>query len=347
MGDTPEKLWGARYHNTLHGFEYGRGAFVVALTPVDLCTARVRGEIRRRFEVELIFGGWFGRHYFAVPEDDRAAIPMILDTVLEMLEVRLVEGVEVPEGVPWPYVGSFVGGGVMKPTRLDQLEEVFGPRVYITPEGHCFSESPYHPWILLQTRLRPKYIGGSKFSLETSERAALEAIDEHHRLFNAILVRDGEARQTRSELGILNWWHAREDLWITPEGKALARDMVKLDRWATHDFVTEPSEFLAGGWASRVTLNAGVEQNPLIDFPLADLRKRPGEPAEPTQPDQPARAEANRECMICLDAHPNTLVLPCQHVVVCVACSDKLADTPDAHTCVQCRRPITSVLRDE
>lgn len=49
-------------------------------------------------------------------------------------------------------------------------------------------------------------------------------------------------------------------------------------------------------------------------------------------------------CMICLDRMPNTMVLPCMHVVVCTLCSAGLRSTPDKNTCVQCRRSITSVL---
>lgn len=50
------------------------------------------------------------------------------------------------------------------------------------------------------------------------------------------------------------------------------------------------------------------------------------------------------ECIICMDAKANTIVLPCGHTVVCSACSVKLRDTNDARTCVRCRRPITSIL---
>lgn len=50
------------------------------------------------------------------------------------------------------------------------------------------------------------------------------------------------------------------------------------------------------------------------------------------------------ECMICLDKAPSTIVLPCEHVVVCTPCSIQLRNTPDRAICVQCRRPISDVL---
>ena len=50
------------------------------------------------------------------------------------------------------------------------------------------------------------------------------------------------------------------------------------------------------------------------------------------------------ECMICLDAKPDTMVLPCGHCVVCKKCSPELQKTADAKICVKCRCPITHVL---
>lgn len=51
-------------------------------------------------------------------------------------------------------------------------------------------------------------------------------------------------------------------------------------------------------------------------------------------------------CMICLDVPANTMVLPCQHVVVCKSCSNNLRQTNDRRTCCYCRCPITFVLAD-
>lgn len=54
--------------------------------------------------------------------------------------------------------------------------------------------------------------------------------------------------------------------------------------------------------------------------------------------------EMDDQCMICMDAEPNTMVLPCEHRVVCKKCSDGLKGTNDHHTCVRCRRHISYVL---
>ena len=50
------------------------------------------------------------------------------------------------------------------------------------------------------------------------------------------------------------------------------------------------------------------------------------------------------ECMICLTNKPDTMVLPCEHVIVCKQCSAQLKNTNDAKKCVRCRRLITHIL---
>lgn len=73
----------------------------------------------------------------------------------------------------------------------------------------------------------------------------------------------------------------------------------------------------------------------------------PPESESPLKKSSPQRVEeiGGEEvvCMICLDKPPSTLVLPCEHRVVCDDCSSKLDNTPDKKTCVQCRRVITDV----
>ena len=49
-------------------------------------------------------------------------------------------------------------------------------------------------------------------------------------------------------------------------------------------------------------------------------------------------------CMVCLTNTPNTMVMPCGHVVVCEECSEKLVKSTDAKICVKCRREIIEVI---
>jgi hypothetical protein len=89
-----------------------------------------------------------------------------------------------------------------------------------------------------------------------------------------------------------------------------------------------------------------------IDFPWPPKKEEQGaKKQEQKQGEKKEKAVGKEEevetCMICLDAPPNTLVLPCQHCVVCKACSQGLKKTPDANKCVRCRKDIVDVLQDE
>lgn len=66
----------------------------------------------------------------------------------------------------------------------------------------------------------------------------------------------------------------------------------------------------------------------------------------PVQPEQPVPHDDYNEvhCMICMENSPNTMVMPCCHVVVCDKCSRELPKTGDANICVKCRQPITEVI---
>lgn len=80
--------------------------------------------------------------------------------------------------------------------------------------------------------------------------------------------------------------------------------------------------------------------------PLSVLPQRDEEPqrSRSRQTDeQPTKNVESTECMICLEAAPDTTVVPCLHQVVCGACSIDLERTPDAKVCCQCRCPIDGV----
>lgn len=52
------------------------------------------------------------------------------------------------------------------------------------------------------------------------------------------------------------------------------------------------------------------------------------------------------ECMVCLDAEPQTMVLPCMHRVVCEPCSHLLRDTAEKAICIYCRSEIKGISCD-
>jgi hypothetical protein len=57
-----------------------------------------------------------------------------------------------------------------------------------------------------------------------------------------------------------------------------------------------------------------------------------------------AKAKDDGQCAICLERPADTMVLPCEHCVVCKTCSLGLRTTPDAKECIRCRRKIEHVL---
>lgn len=49
-------------------------------------------------------------------------------------------------------------------------------------------------------------------------------------------------------------------------------------------------------------------------------------------------------CMCCLDRLADTMVLPCEHAVVCRDCSLQLESTSNSWLCIKCRQPIAHKL---
>jgi hypothetical protein len=245
--------WSARYSNTLHGFEHGSGVCVVALTPTNLNKAEC---VRRLAATGVVvsFDDRLGHEYFTVPEADRAKIPLVLDALLDMMAVDQVSPPPVSD-----YLGTFRGG--FDVVRGDPRD------VVVSPEGHISGDRPYETWVVLQTRLLPRYVGGETFSLRQSELAALAAINDMHSIMNSIKDDQGRPRRPRAEDPMLHWWHAREELWCTPEGKTLAREMGTLRAWRGGG----PSEFAADGWYTRAMCEAGVADDRVIDYPLCGL----------------------------------------------------------------------------
>jgi len=83
------------------------------------------------------------------------------------------------------------------------------------------------------------------------------------------------------------------------------------------------------------------------DFLIPSEEKKDEPVSMEEKKDEPVSMEEDiTDCMICMVAPPNTMVLPCAHVVVCETCSARLEESNDRFTCVRCRRPITTILHD-
>lgn len=307
----------ARYFNTNHGFQPYDNKLIVAMTPPDMnidklptCITSVPG---------FTYDDFIGHPYLAIDSAERDRIPGLVDALLATLQVeRLPDPPKqplLPDQPQMPYQATFVVGyDVIRPEPSRYVP------IVVTEDGHIFSNDPFKPFIRLQTKLRPMYTGGDTYSIERSEQLF---IAEQTKLYNQMREVNPQAHmwQVFDLCGV----NSKASLWKTPEGKALARDMAD----------TSPDDFGPGGFITRLVWATKCE-HPLIDFPLT--------PAPPTT-DAPATNEPD-VCMICLDRPPNTLVLPCMDCVVCRECSEQLKQTPDATTCVRCRRPIHDILSD-
>lgn len=164
--------------------------------------------------------------------------------------------------------------------------------------------------------------------------------------------------------------------YATPEGRAFCAEMRAALRkrkpvsgfndrfnWPWFQEVAHKYGILyAGGWAKFTPYDGrgnvlgtlippasggGDQQPPASADIVVPLR---GEAAEgdDAQSHEPPTKRASQEqddktCMICMDRPASTLVLPCQHCVVCDKCSEGLERTADKSTCSYCRRPITEV----
>lgn len=51
-------------------------------------------------------------------------------------------------------------------------------------------------------------------------------------------------------------------------------------------------------------------------------------------------------CIACLERPVQTMVLPCEHHVLCIPCSTKMVGTPNENRCIYCRQNIDEILKE-
>ena len=172
--------------------------------------------------------------------------------------------------------------------------------------------------IKLQTKLAPFYKQGDKFSLETSEKLFLEANEGSFMKYPTMFEREV-------------WIYGDARLWYTKEGRAFAEKVCSLHPNTAKE-ANEPHYWLPTEY-----------DDPSIDFPMGVVSFVEKTFSDVIN-DAILKDRKEERCMICLDAEPDTMAMPCGHVVVCLTCSEKLRTTPDNRICVKCRCPITSVI---
>lgn len=184
----------------------------------------------------------------------------------------------------------------------------------------------------LETKFRPDGINDLPYTIENSEKLAVAQLRDVLKYISS----------GRMEL------IADERMWKTEEGKAFAREARRMvPPWEQENIDTE------------ISIPEHENLDPNIDFPLHTIpedenpkkcRRTEAVPAPAPAPAPAIIPHADEEdedsCTICCDAKANTLVLPCNHSVVCKACSEKLRSTRDNATCLRCRQRIELVLWD-
>lgn len=155
----------------------------------------------------------------------------------------------------------------------------------------------------------PWFYGGERYSLELAE---------HRSQWNAPHL-DGIPEDERH----YTHWETTEELWKTATGKARARSAGTPSRCTFYDEV------------APLVRRSGI-QDPALDWPLVDL----GPSTLPAVADDP---ESLFECMICMDRPPDTVVKPCNCVVVCAQCSKGLQRTAARDRCVKCQQLIDHI----
>lgn len=173
----------------------------------------------------------------------------------------------------------------------------------------------------------------SYYSKELKERRRLEALLHMLHSGNKSLV--------------CSFFDLSLEAWTLPEAKTVMKQLAELqDRdkpdWTSKLFREE----------SRLRNLIRYETDPVkkdrliaefialqeqITFKYGNIDESRGDKTKPVIP-------ANEECVICYEREADTMVLPCEHVVVCKQCSAKLKGTANERLCVYCRRTIDYVL---
>lgn len=210
--------------------------------------------------------------------------------------------------------------------HVDYYNEI--PRIYNTFLDAGYSILTHTP---VKTLFKP---GGDAFSLRTFELHLIETIHANLALLHHM---DEDARwdfvrRTLTLRSLLKPYN-----WSTVEGREFCAQLrarfnkpvvpkthVQKSRFGEARYMAACREhgiLFAGGW--------GAFEPAIESVAVKKVR---------------VQEEDDVECMICMDKAADTLVLPCEHRVVCKACSIGLRATPDKRICVQCRRPIEHVL---
>jgi hypothetical protein len=198
---------------------------------------------------------------------------------------------------------------------------------------------------------------GEQFSYAAMEQKTIANFRE-----SAIVLAGGDLRRTYDIIGGRHSAFKKHYNWHTAEGKQFCTELRAALRckkpianasksqyfFARFEETCRQNRFLHRGlWSSYEPSNQRVD---VFLLPQNEVKDKVEEDNQDAAQDEKRSKKEDKEeerlCSICLDRPANTLVLPCEHCVVCSECSRDLEKSNDARLCVQCRRPISAVLED-
>lgn len=372
-----QKLASLRYTNTLHGFQSVDEGKNLALAWISetIDASKVVSRIKARTQsATVFFDDWIGHNYMGIALTERHLIPVVLNTLLDELRlVKMDPPPPTPPGCLYPYQGSYA-----EPTLSGSC--IFN---IVVDHRHVWGLKPPVTGFTLMTRLQPYYESGDTVSVEASEAKYLNQVTREDAMLPtgfydrfvewyhvqpwAWRTPEGKAYAQAQFDADIGW--ANDD-WVTsgtefePEGW-IGRMIVECGdqdpiidypivdmsrvRVATDEPV-EPDVVVATD--EPIEPNVVVATDETVEPNVVAATDEPIEPDVVVATDEPTEIPVDSAspdallCYVCLDAPPETVVLPCGHFVVCNKCSEALKNTADARVCVRCRRPIETILSD-
>lgn len=125
-------------------------------------------------------------------------------------------------------------------------------------------------------------------------------------------------------ISMIHWCIFKEWNYITEEGRLFVRELR----------LRHPCRCDDGGYENHFEWDIFKNYDPstLLSIEVTQDEKK--------QLNDVSQSVDSTVCCVCMEREPNTMVLPCEHVVVCNACSLTLEKTSNAHVCVLCRQEI-------
>ncbi len=177
-----------------------------------------------------------------------------------------------------------------------------------------------------QTKTQPFFSpkeGDKEFTLELLERKSIAQCKEFLRLKE--INKNKPALENFIDDSFCEEWN-----YITPEGKAFAKELREgVKKWKydkkRENFYKDP---LFQHYDPNTLLSVSINERPKKKQKIIVI-----ESSEETE-------EEKTLCVICYEKQADTMVLPCEHNVVCKICALKLEKTKNSNVCVICQRPI-------